>query len=94
MPAASRLNDNCSGHSCFPPRPITSASGDFFWNGIGAARVGDTLATHRCGKSSHPGTITAGSSTFFINGKQAAFISSQVNCGSVVAEGSADVFLG
>lgn len=94
MPAASRKGDECTGHGCFPPRPSTSGSPNVFFNGIPALRVGDSFATHKCGKSSHGGTVSSGSSSVYINGKPAARIGDDVSCGSAVAEGSSNIFIG
>lgn len=94
MPAASRLGDSCTGHGCFPPRPSTSGSGNVFINGIPALRVGDSFATHCCGPSCHGGVSAAGSSSVFINGKAATRIGDAVSCGSALAQGSGNVFIG
>ncbi|MFC5474538.1 PAAR domain-containing protein [Paraherbaspirillum soli] len=54
-----------------------------------AARVGDPL--------SHGGSIIKGSSNVFINGKPAAYVSSEVNCSSddkqTISKGSSTVFI-
>lgn len=90
----SRLGDICSGHGCFPPRPIITASSDVYINGQQTARVGDALAPHCCKGSCHPGVITSGSSTVYVNGQPVARITSGVNCGSMIAQGSGNVFVG
>jgi uncharacterized Zn-binding protein involved in type VI secretion len=94
MPPAARLNDKCTGHNCFPSRPINSASSNVRINGIRVARVDDSLAVHNCGTSSHAGTIIDGSSTVRINGRKAARIGDPVDCGSLIAQGSSTVFIG
>lgn len=94
MPAVSRKGDVCSGHSCFPPRPSTEGSSDVFVNGIGVHRQGDGWAVHTCGDNTHDGTLASGSSTVFANGLQIGRIADPISCGSVVAQGSEDVFAG
>lgn len=94
MPAAARLGDNCTGHGCYPGRPIVEGSGNVFINGKPAARVGDMLDTHCCGPSCHDGVITEGSGSVFINGKPAARIGDAVSCDSALAEGSSNVNIG
>ena len=96
MPAVSRLGDVCSGHGCHPPRPSTEGSSDVFVNGIGVHRLGDAWASHTCGDNTHAGNLASGSSTVFANGLQVGRIADPINgvCGSVVAQGSEDVFAG
>jgi uncharacterized Zn-binding protein involved in type VI secretion len=100
MPAVSRLGDRCTGHDCFPPRESVSASTDVFVNGIGAHRQGDSWATHCCrkslfgGRSCHNSNLASGSSTVYVNGRQLSRIGDPVACGSIVAQGSSDVFAG
>lgn len=84
---ASRITDICSGHGCFPPRPITSCSGDFIIDNLGAARETDSLASHCCDGSCHSGSISSGSSTYYVNGLQQARITDPVDCGSTIAQG-------
>lgn len=92
---ATVLGMSCSGHDCWPPRPNNEASSDVFINGKGAHRQGDGYEEHCCPNNGcHGGSLAQGSSTVFINGKQAARIGDPVSCGSVVAEGSPNVFIG
>jgi len=93
MPPAARKDDVCSGHGCFPARPIIVGSGNVIINGKAAARVDDALDSHTC-VSTHSGMIAAGSGTVKINGKKAARIGDEVDCGSVIAAGSGNVFIG
>lgn len=92
MPAVARLGDKCTGHGCFPPRVSTAGSGDVFFNGIPAHRVGDAWETHCCGPACHAGALAAGSPTVFVNGKPLGRIGDSVDCGSAVASGSPNVF--
>ena len=60
-PKAARLGDIGSGHGCFPPTPIISASPDVSINHKPAARLGDPLAPHGCGVCPpHGRSISAG----------------------------------
>ncbi len=92
---ATVLGDSCSGHGCWPPRPNNEASSDVMVNGIGPHREGDGYQEHCCpDKRCHDGNLSKGSSSVNINGQPAARIGDPVSCGSVVAEGSPDVFIG
>ena len=46
MPAATRLNDNCTGHDACPPVPLAEGSPNVFTNGRPAGRRGDHYASH------------------------------------------------
>ena len=95
MPAAARLGDQCSGHGCFPPRTGVNASGNVFFNGIPAHIVGNGWNLHCCPRQGcHPGTIAVGLGSVFINGQPAARIGDSIDCGSSIAAGSSNVFLG
>lgn len=92
--AVTRLGDRGTGHGCFPPRPNISASSDVFVNSIAVHRQGDGWAVHCCGPSCHAGSLSFGSSTVYVNGKQCGRIGDSISCGSSVAEGSSNVFAG
>lgn len=95
MAAAARLGDICSGHGCFPPRTGVSASPNVFINGRPAHRGGDPWNMHCCpNMGCHPGMVAGGSATVFINGLPAARMGDSVGCGSVIAMGSSNVFIG
>lgn len=96
MPAATRLGDLCTGHGCWGPRPNAEASEDVFYNSIFAHRLGDAWEVHCCPQipECHGGNTASGSSTVFVNNKAAARIGDSVNCGSSIAEGSPNVFIG
>ena len=93
MAAAARLSDICSGHDCFPPRSGASASNNVFINGLRAHKQGDGWQSHCC-DTCHPGTVASGSRKVYINGSAAARIGDQINCGSLIAQGSNSVFIG
>lgn len=94
MPSVTRFGDWCSGHGCWPPRPAITASTDVFVNQKGAVRVGDGYAVHCCKSKCHPGNLAQGSSSVFVNGRPLGRIADWVNCGSVAAQGSPNVFAG
>lgn len=94
MPAAARKNDVGSGHGCFPPSNVTSASPDVDIDGIPAARLGDRLAPHGCATCPpHGRAISGGSPTVFINGRPAARIGDAIDCGGSIVIGSGTVIL-
>ncbi len=95
MPAGTRINDNCTGHDACPPRPLIEGSPNVYTNRRAAGRVGDSYAVHGCTvHAPHTGVISSGSATVYINGKQAGRIGDPVSCGSAVAQGSPNVFIG
>ena len=94
MKAATRLGDICTGHGGYPPRNNIEGSSNVFINGIAAHRVGDAWPEHCDGDDCHPSVTASGSSTVFINGKPAARLGDSIACGSVIAQGSPDVFIG
>ena len=102
MPPVSRLGDMSTGHCgccCWDPTAINSASSNVLTNSKGTARVGDTLVTHccKCGKTviCHPGrAISLGYPTVVVNSMQIGYVTSAINCGDVVAEGSGNVIAG
>ena len=95
MPAATRLNDNCTGHDACPPVPLVEGSPNVYTNGRSAGRVGDHYTTHGC--VTHPGhadVIVAGSAKVEINGKPAARVGDAVSIGGAVQDGSSNVIIG
>ena len=90
MPAVSRITDNCTGHTGCPPRPADQGSDNVFVNNLNCHRQTDSWVTH----CDHPGNLTSGSSTVFVNNLQCSRIGDPVNEGSVVAQGSSNVFAG
>lgn len=89
-PAACRLTDICTGHGSCPPRPNIQGSPNVFTNNLANHRQTDAWSSH-CG---HPGRLAKGSSTVFINNLQAGRVGDPVDCGSMVAQGSPNVFIG
>jgi uncharacterized Zn-binding protein involved in type VI secretion len=96
MPSVARKGDVGSGHGCWPPRANTQGSADVFANGIAVHRQGDAWGPHTCTAipETHASSLASGSSSVFANGKQLGRIGDPVACGSVVAQGSGNVFAG
>lgn len=95
MPGVARLGDKCSGHGGWPARVNDSASPNVFVNNKAVHRKGDHWVTH-CDPHPvcHDSTLQSGSSKVFINNKDCGRIGDPVACGSVIAEGSGNVFAG
>lgn len=91
--AAARLRDICTGHGSYPPRPNCQGSPTVFINGLPAHRKTDAWIVH-CHYSCHTGFLASGSPTVFTNGLAQGRVGDSVNCGSRVARGSPDVFVG
>lgn len=92
---ASRKIDYCTGHGSYPPRLPSSASTNVFVNGSGSLRQTDGYLAHcNPSPSCHTGTVSEGSGTVFINGLAAARIGDAIDCGSAIAQGSSNVFIG
>jgi uncharacterized Zn-binding protein involved in type VI secretion len=94
MAAAARIGDICSGHGCFPPRSGMGGS-TVIINGIPAHKQGDPWMLHCCpNQGCHPSNISSGSGSVNINGSAAARIGDSIACGSTIAQGSSNVFIG
>lgn len=96
MPPATRIGDVSTGDPCGAgPHASVAGSGTVSINGIPAVRVGDAYEPHACPASSpHSSALAAGSGTVFIDGIPAGRIGDAISCGSSVAVGSSDVFIG
>lgn len=96
MPAAARHHDICTGHGCWPARPNDQGSPNVFINGRPVHRVGDHWQDHTCPSipNTHDGQLADGSSTVFCNGRKVGRVGDPVDCGSHVATGSSNVFVG
>ncbi|WLI11673.1 MULTISPECIES: PAAR domain-containing protein [Pseudomonas] len=85
---AARITDptNCPmpGHGA---EAIASGSSDVFFDGLAAARMGDTCT---CGSA----LVSGVSATVFINGKNAALVDTVGTHGDVVVAGSSTVIIG
>jgi len=91
---AARKSDYCTGHGPWPPRLPIEASPNVFVNGIAASRKDDAWNVHCVGSSCHGGSNKKGSSSVFINGKDAMRQGDPVDCGSFISQGSNNVFIG
>lgn len=92
---AARLGEMCTGHNGYPPRPNVQGSPDVFFNGRPAHRQGDTYSIHCKPKGGcHGSVLASGSKTVYTNGRQQGRQGDPVACGSLVATGSPDIFVG
>lgn len=89
-----RQTDNCTGHGCWPPRPLASGSPNVYTNNLQQGRKTDPYVAHCCGPVCHGGVIAKGSSTVFANFLDVARQTDPVSCGSRCDEHSPDVFTG
>ena len=88
MRGVTRLGDLCTGHPGGEPRPSITGSPNVFINNRPAHRVGDAWAVH----NGHGGVLIEGSGRVFVNGQPLGRIGDAISCGSVVAQGSDNVF--
>ena len=94
MPPVSRKGDIASGHGCFPPTTVVSASPTVYVDGISIARQGDAVAPHGCGNCPpHPRSISGGSGKIYVNGKPVARKGDAIGCGGVLIGASSSVFV-
>lgn len=91
-----RLNDNSTSDPCgAPPRKNAGASSDVIVNDLGVHRHTDGWIAHACPNSSpHGATTIAGTPVVIVNDLQCTRIGDPISCGSVVAQGSSNVFAG
>lgn len=85
MPAVARLGDTSSHGGA-----IVTASENVLVNGMGVARVGDTLSCPIHG----PQPIVEGLLTMLVNGVPVARVGDAAACGAVIASGSENVTAG
>lgn len=90
---AARIYDICTGHRGISPRPNNQGSPDTFINNRAVHRQSDSWPVHRSPKV-HKSFLAAGSTLVYVNGLQQGRIGDPVACGSKVATGSTDVFVG
>lgn len=93
MPGAVRLGDKTTGHSCWPPTQLATASSDTIINGIGSVRISDNIIPHCCPAGCHGGIQSSGSSNVNVNGNPIARIGDNISCGDMNAEGSSNVII-
>ena len=94
MPAAARFDDTCTGHGCYGARKNDQGSGNVFINSKEAHRETDHWITHCCGPACHDSKLSAGSGTVYTNSLQQGRVGDPIDCGSAVAKGSGNVFVG
>ncbi|WP_198468969.1 PAAR domain-containing protein [Acetomicrobium sp. S15 = DSM 107314] len=96
MPAVARLGDICTGHGCWPPRPSIEGSLNVFVNDIPVHRQSDAWGPHTCPDipETHGSVLAEGWPTVFVNNLEVGYIGAPVACGSFIATGSPDVFVG
>lgn len=95
MPKQARKPDVCTGHGCFPSRPPKTWSNDVKVNGLEAIRQYDVYEAHGCVVCvPHAGKVEKGSSTVYINDRQAARVGDPIDCGSAIQVGSTNVIVG
>lgn len=92
MPSAVRLGDRTTGHGCWPPTQLASASSNVIINGIGAVRLGDNIVPHCC-VSCHDGVQSSASPNVIVNGNVIARVGDNISCGDSNAEGSPNVIV-
>ena len=68
MPSAVRLGDKTTGHSCWPPTTLATASSNVIINGIGSVRISDNIVPHCCPAGCHGGQQSSGSPNVNVNG--------------------------
>ena len=86
-----------SGRRCAKPvdTATDACSGDVFFNGKGAVRIGDAVASHSASGCGPDGsTLTSSSGTVKVNGKGVARIGDQYTGDNTITSGSSDIFIG
>jgi hypothetical protein len=103
MPGVVRIDDNCSGHGCWPPRPSITGSPDVFVNNKQVERYNDVLEEHCCRRIieidgeihirtyCHDG-LHLGIRDVFVNELPIQVGQDPISCGSVCDECSDNVF--
>lgn len=86
-----------TGHGCWPPSVVPGTASTVFINNLPAVKQGDAMIPHTCVVPKHPthgSSVSKGSSSVNVEGKQAVRIGDPIGCGSVIAQGSSNVFIG
>ena len=90
-----RINDNCSGHECWPPRPSISGSPNVFVNNQRVERYNDELEIHCCTEDKddcHNG-LHIGVRNVKANNRSVQIRFDPIDCGSVCDECSGNVMV-
>jgi uncharacterized Zn-binding protein involved in type VI secretion len=94
----SRVTDLCTGHYCFPPRPSLSGSPEVYVNDLAMHRKTDIWEIHCCPDDPddicHAGQTETGSASVYCNDRNVARVKDWVDCGSVILQGSIEVWVG
>lgn len=85
-----RKCDVCSGHGCWPPRPLITGSKNVYVNNRQMGRMTDLYPDHCC-IDCHPGAVADGSKVTYANNLRVARHSDPVTCGSTCMEHSPNV---
>ena len=93
MPSAVRLGDKTTGHSCWPPTTLATASSNVIINGIGSVRISDNIVPHCCPAGCHGGQQSSGSPNVNVNGNPIARVGDNISCGDSNAQGSPNVII-
>lgn len=92
--AVARLGDKGTGHGGYAARPNDQGSPNVFVNNIPVHRTTDHWETHCAGPACHDSNLAVGSKTVIVNNLAIGRVDDDVQCGSLVAEGSPNVFAG
>jgi len=95
MPLLAQVGSLCAGHGSWPPSPVMMGSMDVMVEGKQATFQTGMVQLHtNPSPAPHPRSIAAGSSTVNINGKPAARIGDDIDCGGAIQMGCSTVKCG
>ena len=96
MPAVARLGDICTGHGWWPSRPSVEGCNSVFVNNIPVHCEGHAWAAHTCPSlpETHGGVLVSGWNNVYCENKKIGYVGASISCGSSVASGSSNVFVG
>lgn len=93
MPGVAFNSSVCDGACGAPPSVAAAWSPNVFANSKNVVRQGDAFTVHSI-PPPHGRNVSSGSSTVYVNGKQAARIGDPLSCGANIATGSSNVIVG
>lgn len=91
IPVTRKGSDLTVGH-CYNPVPFIVGSPTVFANRIAVVRVGDSIPSHKCGKSRHSGKAANGSPDVMVNDGRASPSSVVVNVEKYIQPGVNKLF--
>ena len=91
MPPSVRFGDLTTGHGCWPPTTLATASPNVIINDIGSVRISDDIVPHCCPAGCHGGQQCSGSPDTYVNDLAMARVGDLISCGDSNAEGSPNV---